>query len=111
MGLFDRFRRKTQAMPELPSAGDGVFPLLFGATPDLESQFDKDLAIYREVGVEIIPAKTSSIAELRELISSRKPQILHLLASFSAHGSLVDASGEELYLKELMTLCEESGVT
>lgn len=94
----------------MPPAGDGILPLLFGATVDLESQFNEDVALYWGVGAEIIPAKASSIEELRELISSRKPQVLHLLASFSDRGSLVDDSGDELYLRELMDLSEESGV-
>jgi len=110
MGLFDRLLRRAEATPELSRAGDGVLPLLFGAAPDLESQLDEDVATYREAGVEVIPSKASSVAELRELIASRNPQVLHLLASFTGRGSLVDASGGELYLRELLSLSEESGV-
>jgi hypothetical protein len=110
MSILDIFRKKSVDTTDLPPAGFGVLPLLFGEDFDLTSQLDEDVSVYREAGLEIVPYKATAIEEVKNLIAEHKPQILHLLATFSNRGSLVDSSGGELSLGEMMTLSEEVGV-
>lgn len=110
MGFFERFWKKEEAPVELPPAGEGVLALLFNGNAPLESQLDEDVALYREAGADVVSSKAPSVAELRELIITRRPEVVHLLASFTDQGSLVDASKNELYLRDLMTVSEEAGV-
>jgi len=110
MGILDLFRKKAESENNLPPAGFGLLPLLFGDSPDVVTEFDEDVSTYREIGVEIIPRRASSVQEIKQIISSEKPEVLHLLAFFTERGSLVDTSGDEVSLRELMTLSEDSGV-
>ncbi|MFL6207669.1 MAG: hypothetical protein ACJ74W_02395 [Pyrinomonadaceae bacterium] len=110
MGILDLFRKRETPETDLPPEGSGVLTLLFGSSPELLNQLNEDVSIYRETGLEIAPHKTDAVQEVQRIISSARPGILHLLASFTDRGSLVDASGGELFLKELMRLSEDSGV-
>ncbi|MHC4569882.1 MAG: hypothetical protein ACYTE3_29510 [Planctomycetota bacterium] len=107
MGFLDIFRKKKE---DLPPEGSGILAVLFGDGAELDSQFEEDVSIYRATGQTVPSYKVSSVAEIRNLLSSRKPALFHLHAVFTEHGSLVDSSNNELALEELMKLAEASGV-
>jgi hypothetical protein len=110
MGIFDIFRSREKTTSEAPPEGAGVLPLLFGDDAELKEEFDEDASIYRENGLEIIPFQALTVQDVKDVILSRKPSIIHLLANFTDRGFLVDGRGGELALGEVIELAEGSGV-
>ncbi len=108
MGIFDIFRKRSESShtPE----GTGILSVLFGETAELGNQFEEDLSIYRETGITVHSYKVLGTQEISDLLSSERPSIFHLLATFTSRGSLNDSSGKELFLNDLMKLGEASGV-
>jgi hypothetical protein len=107
MSFWD-FLRKSKEV--LPPAGSGLLPILLCGNTELDAQYEEDLSMYRETGLVVSSYKTSSVQEMIALLTSKRPELFHLLATFTDRGSLIDALGQELFLNDLMRQAEESGV-
>jgi hypothetical protein len=113
VGLFDFLLRrapKDQAIA-VQVASRGVLPILVGASTSLISRFDEDVSIYREAGLEIEPEVVTSVHNIKELINIRRPEVVHLVAQASTRGSLVDSTGAEVSVRELVVAAENSGAS
>ncbi|MDD5258697.1 MAG: hypothetical protein PHD29_01885 [bacterium] len=108
MGIFNIFRKRIES-PHIP-AGTGILSILFGETTELENQFKEDVSIYGETGITVHSYRVSSTQEISDLLSSQRPGLFHLLATFTNRGSLIDSMGKEIFLNDLMKLGESRGV-